>query len=175
MIANDELHINPSQASQYMNRQFWKETAGGPAIPRKLAVRFSYDGGAVVTIETPAVPNETVALHVTRATQGGVGNGMPPGSNDGLISTAEIGGCWICCCFPFFFWALFSKTPTSADTIKHAGCLLYPCLLPFEEHRKRIPGTNGFVKADGSDPGNIDQYSSGDCVCNGLSCSMKLC
>ena len=49
-----------------------------------------------------------------------------------------------------------------------------PCLLPFEEHRVRNQGTNGFVKADGSDPGNIDQYSSPDCVCNGLSCSMKI-
>ena len=38
-IANGELHINPERRGQYMNQHFWPETAGGPAIPRKLAVR----------------------------------------------------------------------------------------------------------------------------------------
>ena len=48
-----------------MNQHFWPETAGGPAIPRKLAVRYSYGvGGRQVTIETAAVPNETVSLDI---------------------------------------------------------------------------------------------------------------
>lgn len=84
-------------------------------------------------------------------------------------------GCWICCCFPFFWWALFKKEATSPDTLKHGGCIMSPFLCPFEEHRMRIPSTNFFVKADGSDPTNIDKYSSSSCVCNGLACSMKLC
>jgi hypothetical protein len=75
MIVNDELHINPNSAGQYMNRTFWVETAGGPAIPRKLGVKYSYGGAGIKTAETPAVPNETVALHVPRASYGGTGGG----------------------------------------------------------------------------------------------------
>lgn len=69
LVVNSELHINANCASQYMNRTFWAETSGGPAIPRKLAVRYSYDGGPTLTVETPAVPNETVPMHVTRSMQ----------------------------------------------------------------------------------------------------------
>ena len=170
------LHINPNSQGQYMNRTFWPETSGGPAIPRKLVVRFSYGEGAVETAETPAVPNETVALHIPRTggSNGGGGGGNHEGSA-GLIATKDMEGCWICCCFPFLWWAVFKKEATGEHNLKHSGCLISPCLLPFEEHRKRIPGTNGFVKADGSDPGNIDEYASRNCVCNGLACSMKIC
>lgn len=95
------------------------------------------------------------------------------GRTDGLIATKDIEGCWICCCFPLFWWALFKKESTGPDNLKHAGCLMSPLLCPFEEHRTRHPGTNGFYK--NGEQGNIDQYSSSSCVCNGLSCSMKLC
>jgi hypothetical protein len=67
LIVNDELHINPNKEAQYMNRTFWPETATGPPIPRKLGVRYAYGDGNFEAYETPAVPNETVALHVTRA------------------------------------------------------------------------------------------------------------
>lgn len=66
MVINDELHINPSSAPMYMNLTFWAETAHDPPIPRKLAVRYSYGDGDAVTVETLAVPWETVALHVNR-------------------------------------------------------------------------------------------------------------
>mmetsp|Transcript_27376 Transcript_27376/g.63591 ORF Transcript_27376/g.63591 Transcript_27376/m.63591 type:complete len:218 (-) Transcript_27376:54-707(-) len=91
----------------------------------------------------------------------------------GLITTKDIEGCWICCCFPFCWWALFKKVATGPDTLNHVGCLFSPVLCPFDEPRTRVAGTNGFSK-DG-EPGNIDKYESDHCVCNGPSCSMKLC
>ena len=80
-IVNNELHVNPERRGQYMNQHFWPETAGGPAIPRKLAVRYAYGGAAPITVETPAVANETVCLHVTQfgADSGGGGGGSGPG------------------------------------------------------------------------------------------------
>ena len=45
---------------------------------------------------------------------------IPP-RTDGLISTQDISGCWICCCFPLMWWALFRKEATGPDTLKHAG------------------------------------------------------
>jgi hypothetical protein len=65
-VQNDEVHINPARQGQYMNEHFWPETAGGPPIPRRLAVKYSYDGGPMLMAQTKAVPNETVALHLTR-------------------------------------------------------------------------------------------------------------
>ena len=94
-------------------------------------------------------------------------------SNRWGSQTKDIEGCWICCCFPFFCWALYEKKATGPDTLKHAGCLFPPLPCEILEHRTRHAGTNGFYK-DG-EPGNVDQYSSPNCVCNGLSCSMKLC
>ena len=68
-VVEDQLHINPDRAPQYMNQIFWPETAPGPGIPRKLAVRYSYGiNGPVKTVETPTVPDETVDLHVTENT-----------------------------------------------------------------------------------------------------------
>jgi hypothetical protein len=64
-ICNNELHINPNRQAQYMNQHFWPETARGPPIPRKLAVRYRYGNGAFQTKETPAVPFETVCLDIT--------------------------------------------------------------------------------------------------------------
>eukprot|EP00290_Baffinella_frigidus_P039690 CAMPEP_0180325804 /NCGR_PEP_ID=MMETSP0988-20121125/38633_1 /TAXON_ID=697907 /ORGANISM="non described non described, Strain CCMP2293" /LENGTH=188 /DNA_ID=CAMNT_0022312285 /DNA_START=13 /DNA_END=580 /DNA_ORIENTATION=- len=39
----------------------------------------------------------------------------------GLITTKDIEGCWICCCFPFCWWALFKKVATGPDTLNHVG------------------------------------------------------
>ena len=36
----DELHMNPDEAGQWMNQNLWPETAGGPAIPRRFALRY---------------------------------------------------------------------------------------------------------------------------------------
>jgi len=92
LVTNDELHINAGRAGQYMNRTFWPETSCGPAIPRKLAVRFSYDGGPVVTVVTPAVPNETVPLHVTRDTKGSDGDGVGSGEKPKIPSGFRFAG-----------------------------------------------------------------------------------
>jgi len=94
----------------------------------------------------------------------------PPG---GLISTDEIAGCWVCMCFPFGATAIFSKEATGPNSLKHAGLILSPVFWPFEEHRIRHPGTNGFYKV--GEPQDVDQYDSSDCACNGLACSMKVC
>lgn len=71
LVHDDELNINPRCEPQYMNRTFWPETASGPAIARKLGVRYSYGDGPTKEETTHAVPNETVCLRVTRAKYAG--------------------------------------------------------------------------------------------------------
>ena len=86
-------------------------------------------------------------------------------------------GCWTCCCIPGGV-ALFAKEARGPDTIVHKGLLLlcFAIPLPFEEPRVRRGRSNGFVKADGSEPNNVDQYNGSGCVCNqGISCSLRLC
>ena len=63
------------------------------------------------------------------------------------------------------------------DMLVHKGCVLLFCAipLPFEEPRVRKGRSNGFVKADGSDPENVDQYATSGCVCNGIALSLRLC
>jgi len=92
---------------------------------------------------------------------------------EGMISAKSIAGAWICCCFPLMCTALFNKTADGDHKIVHSGCLLNLCI-PFTEPRQRVPGTNGFVKSDGTDPTNVDYYTSPNCVWNGPSCSCKL-
>jgi hypothetical protein len=41
------------------------------------------------------------------------------------------------------------------------------------EIRRRTPNTNKFYKV--GEEGNVDDYLSPGCVCNGISCSKKLC
>lgn len=65
MVNGDRLHINPSKAGQYMNRTFWPETARGPAIPRKIAVKYRINGGPIKIAESACVPNETADLLIT--------------------------------------------------------------------------------------------------------------
>merc|ERR1719408_912805 len=48
-----------------MNQHLWPESAGGPPIPRKVAVRFQYGDGPEQLLETAAVPHETVCVHIT--------------------------------------------------------------------------------------------------------------
>jgi len=45
-----------------MNQHFWKETAGGPAIPRKIAVKYQWGDGPVCVSESAKDPNETADL-----------------------------------------------------------------------------------------------------------------
>ena len=80
MITNDELHINPNSEGQYMNRTFWPETSRGPAIPRKLAVRYSYGDSPILIAET----HETVSLHVTSVAAKAAMSAMPVLTVDGL-------------------------------------------------------------------------------------------
>ena len=62
-VTNDNcLHFNSGCQAQYMNRTLWPETAGGPAIPRKLAVKYRIGNGPVKMIESACVPNETADL-----------------------------------------------------------------------------------------------------------------
>ena len=94
----------------------------------------------------------------------------------GKIVAQQMQGCWMCFCWPGG-WALFSKTAQGPDHIVHSGmvCLMFTIPLPFTEPRKRVPYTNGFNKADGSEPHNIDTYVSPGCVKNGPSCSCRIC
>jgi len=63
-VVDGELHLNPDRMGQVFNQLFWKETAKGPAIARKLGIRYTY-GTEVRQITTDAVPNETVCVHIT--------------------------------------------------------------------------------------------------------------
>jgi len=96
-----------------------------------------------------------------------------PKRADGLISTAELEGCWACTCVPLMATAVFHKRATGPDSLLHEGCLLWPLPIPFKEHRTRQAGTNAFYKND--EPGNLDVHPSRSCVTNGPSCSLKLC
>ena len=97
--------------------------------------------------------------------------------SSGLLQAKELEGCWICCCFPLLFCALYRKEATGPDSLRHWGCC-FPLMLPFEEHRQRVAGTNGFHKV--GEPGNVDVYISESCQCNDtsaitrLSCGIKL-
>jgi len=89
-----------------------------------------------------------------------------------LIPTANIAGCWFCCCFPFGF-AIFHKRGEGDDHLIQSGCLLSPFPAPFVEGRTRHAGSNGFFKDD--EPHNVDLYVAANCVHNGPSFSVKLC
>jgi len=91
------------------------------------------------------------------------------------ISTGEIAGKWTCCCIPGG-WACFEKVAQSEDQLEHHGCVCLffgiPCLFG-GEIRRRKPNTNKFYKV--GEEGNVDSYLSPGCVCNGISCSVRLC
>mmetsp|Transcript_1551 Transcript_1551/g.5697 ORF Transcript_1551/g.5697 Transcript_1551/m.5697 type:complete len:501 (-) Transcript_1551:839-2341(-) len=185
-VQNEELHINPGCAPQFMNMHFWPETRHGPAIPRKLSVRYSYGAGPVMEVLTPAVPHETVALHVTAS--GATPSAYPcsgpvrmvPASPDDhtkakqIISTKDISGCWACACVPGGC-AVFSKTAKGPDELLHAGLVMLFCVIPcwFMERRFRHAGTNGFYKE--GEPHNVDLHTSKSFASNGPAASCKLC
>merc|ERR1719331_1143430 len=80
---------------------------------------------------------------------------------DGLISTHDIAGCWVCCC-PLGCTSLLWTEPTSEDSIVRKGCNCWgPIWKPFEEHLSREPGTNGFHIMGSLDPpsGRGETYS----------------
>jgi len=84
-LSTNELHLNPQAREQFFNQHFWPETAGGPPIPRKVAIRYSYgEDGPIQELLTPAVPHETVCVHITC-------NGSQPASRTGHASG---GGVW---------------------------------------------------------------------------------
>ena len=194
MVANDELHINPDRKRQYMNRTFWKETAHGPPIPRKLAVRFSYGDGPHCTIETPAVANETVRLDVTRSTKAGVHKqdlkqvhakqphgAQPPQSQQmdrghaPQIKAQDLKGLWCyCCCCPPYLFGLKCVTPKGEDDLQANYTIWHlPVCCCCVEQRKRQPGTNSFYKI--GDVKNVTTYSSSSKGCNGCFCYSKIC
>ena len=67
-------------------------------------------------------------------------------------------GCWCVVCLPLLpFSALYRKTATGPDSYTWRG-VLFPFLLPFEEHLQRVHGTNGFHKV--GEPCHVDVHSS---------------
>ena len=91
------------------------------------------------------------------------------------ITPQEIAGCWFCVCIPAGL-ACFRKEPDAddEDAMWQKGCLILPFVSYFSEKRIRIPNTNGWGKEH--EMHNIDDYPCGpNLVCNGPSCSMKLC
>ena len=101
--------------------------------------------------------------------------GAPPQGADvsGLIKTTAVEGCWVSCCFPLLpLGALYRKTATGPDSLKHAGVCL-PLLIPYKEHRQRVPGTNDFRYTH--DDCNVDKHESEDRHCNGgLTMSIRI-
>ena len=163
-----------------MNRTFWPETASGPAIPRKLAVRYSYGvDGPVKTVETPAVPHETVDLLIQDPAGGGNG-GAPAAAEPPVqsvrriravneISAEDLEGCWGCFCLPGFC-ACERKRAEGPDVLVHEGVCL-PLLACYSEPWDRVEGTNTFKKRLGKDV--LDYEGFGGCLCTGLGCSMR--
>lgn len=153
-IHNGELHLNAGGGHDYMNDHFWPETKSHPPIPRSLAIRYSYDGGEILTLQTPAIQ----AVHLLR---------FP-----GKIPARDISGCWFCLCVPFGL-ACFQKIAESDDVLLQSGCLLTPFPMPFfHERRIRKGDTNGFYKF--GDPGNIDTVTDPCCARNGPCYSVRL-
>ena len=146
LIANNELHINPRKEAQYLNRTFWPETARGPAIPRKLAVVYSFGlDGERKTVETPAVPNETFAINITR---GGHNfdhyvENLGPRPHD-HIPAEDMQGCWGCVCLPGFA-AILRKRAEGPDVLVNEG-LCFPLLSCFRETWDREGTSNTFRK-----------------------------
>lgn len=70
--SDNTLSINPNRQPQFMNQHFWPETASGPPIPRKLAIRYSYQTDdatfktKICELVTEAVPHETVSVNITK-------------------------------------------------------------------------------------------------------------
>uniref|UniRef100_A0A6U4PSD1 DZANK-type domain-containing protein n=1 Tax=Hemiselmis andersenii TaxID=464988 RepID=A0A6U4PSD1_HEMAN len=190
LIANNELHVNPGKKAQYMNKTFWPETARGPAIARKLAVRFSYGvDGPVQQCQTVAVPNETACLHVTRAGVTGDIDRSAPGGNGGgndraaqyrvpaaqgeflnKIPAENFEGCWGCICFPAFC-ALERKRAEGPDALVHEG-VCFPCFSCYSEGWDRIEGTNSFKKRGADD--TLYYGSAEGCLCFGPGCTVRL-
>lgn len=106
-----------------------------------------------------------------------LGTYPPPGewtSAIPRISTVDIAGKWACCCIPGG-WACFDKVARGEDELEHGGCVCLFFMIPMGfggEIRRRRPNTNNFYKV--GDEGNVDVYNSSKCVCNGISCSLKL-
>ena len=182
LVVNEELHVNPHRQPQYMNRTFWPETAGGPAIPRKLAVRYSYGiDGPISTVETKAVPHETEALHVTRDGMSGNGtlphlvNAIAQDDFQGKISAEDLQGCWGCVCFPAF-GAIERKLAYGPDVLVHSGLCL-PLLLGYSDPWDRRSGTNIFYKR--AKPEETLDYSMsntpGGCFSFGPGCTCRFC
>ena len=126
------------------------------AVMAGVAVNY---GGAAVVPYGGALPASSLLT-------------FPSPDSSGLLQAKDVEGCWICCCFPFLLCALYKKEATGPDSLRHWGCC-FPLMLPFEEHRQRVAGTNGFYKV--GEPGNVDMHSSESCMCNGLACGIKLC
>ena len=173
LIADDELHINPQKQPQYMNRTFWPETAGGPAIPRKLAVRYSYGvDGRVITVQTPAVPNETVALHITRGQEDAEEGQEDVGAGRrDQLSAEDMQGCWGCVCLPGFA-AIERKRAEGPDVLVHEG-LCFPLLSFYSESWDREGASNSFRKRGTDD--RINYASAGGPLCTGLAVTCRLC
>ena len=89
------------------------------------------------------------------------------------IRAEEIAGNWCCYCwFPGMGCASFNKIAVNDNELTHKGLACWQgCPIPFEETRFRVPGTNGFKKAD--DEKNVDWYLTPDLVGNGCSVSCK--
>ena len=146
-------------------------TGSGPAAPPpRPACRVCHGNFPHPACSGCGTPGARAAATTAQPGHSSPPSHSPPG---GLISTDEIAGCWVCMCFPFGATAIFSKEATGPNSLKHAGLILSPVFWPFEEHRIRHPGTNGFHKV--GEPQDVDQYDSSDCACNGLACSMKVC
>jgi hypothetical protein len=94
----------------------------------------------------------------------------------GYIPAHDLQGCWACACVPFGC-ACFRKEAQGPDSLLHHGCVFLCCVMPchFREMRHRVPGMNGFHKEGESQDQNVDHYYGRRCVCNGSSCSLRLC
>ena len=115
-----------------------------------------------------------VAPAPQHATRDGPGGAPPQGADvSGLIKTKDVEGCWVSCCFPLLpLGALYRKTATGPDSLKHAGVCL-PLLIPYKEHRLRVPGTNDFRYTH--DDCNVDKHESENRHCNGgLTMSIRI-
>jgi len=149
-----QRRIQLGQTEKLVGFKFWTDHST-PQISFKIA-----DMGVPQTSEVSPPQQQSMTYENTA-------------DNKGLVKTSDIEGPWACCCIPGGF-ACFEKQAQGPDRLLHKGWvfLFFVLPLPFSEPRIRHANTNGFYKE--GEPKNVDTYTSPSCVCNGISCSMKL-
>lgn len=142
-----------------------------PAAPVVMATVIP-DGGAPMMMATSAAPQMAPVQQSMHRTVP-IGS-IPAGGSQPLWSAQELTGTWICCCLPGGC-GITTLTAEGDDVkIENGVCCFLGLPCPISNERWIRKGdTNGFYKDD--EPSSVDVFTSRTSICNGPSCSRRLC